>query len=73
VVIVDGQRIAAKNWIIATGSSPVAPPVEDLKRSLSGPTKRFSPRGFCPHASSSSAGDRSAWRSRRHSDGWGRR
>jgi pyruvate/2-oxoglutarate dehydrogenase complex dihydrolipoamide dehydrogenase (E3) component len=31
VVIVDGQRIAAKNWIIATGSSPVAPPVEGLK------------------------------------------
>ena len=27
VVIVDGKRIAAKNWIIATGLSPVAPPV----------------------------------------------
>jgi pyruvate/2-oxoglutarate dehydrogenase complex dihydrolipoamide dehydrogenase (E3) component len=31
VVIVDGKRITAKNWIIATGSSPVAPPVEGLK------------------------------------------
>jgi len=30
VVILDGKRIAAKNWIIATGSSPVVPPVEGL-------------------------------------------
>ena len=31
VVIVDGKRITAKNWFIATGSSPVVPPVEGLK------------------------------------------
>jgi pyruvate/2-oxoglutarate dehydrogenase complex dihydrolipoamide dehydrogenase (E3) component len=30
-VIVEGQRIAAKNWIIATGSSPVVPPIEGLR------------------------------------------
>jgi pyruvate/2-oxoglutarate dehydrogenase complex dihydrolipoamide dehydrogenase (E3) component len=30
VVTLDGKRIAAKNWIIATGSSPVVPPVEGL-------------------------------------------
>ncbi|MGA2330852.1 MAG: FAD-dependent oxidoreductase [Syntrophales bacterium] len=30
VVTVDGKRIAAKNWIIATGSGPVVPPVEGL-------------------------------------------
>lgn len=30
-VVVDGKRIAAKNWIIATGSSPVVPPIEGLK------------------------------------------
>ncbi|MDA8126030.1 MAG: FAD-dependent oxidoreductase [Deltaproteobacteria bacterium] len=31
VVAVDGRRISAKNWIIATGSSPVVPPVEGLR------------------------------------------
>ena len=30
VVTLDGKRIAAKNWIIATGSGPVVPPVEGL-------------------------------------------
>ena len=30
VVTLDGKRIAAKNWIIATGSCPVVPPVEGL-------------------------------------------
>jgi len=30
-VIVDGKRINARNWIIATGSSPVVPPIEGLK------------------------------------------
>jgi pyruvate/2-oxoglutarate dehydrogenase complex dihydrolipoamide dehydrogenase (E3) component len=30
VVELDGQRISAKNWIIATGSSPVVPPIEGL-------------------------------------------
>ena len=30
VVVLDGKRIAAKNWIIATGSSPVVPPIEGL-------------------------------------------
>ena len=30
VVEVDGKRISAKNWIVATGSSPVTPPVEGL-------------------------------------------
>ena len=30
VVNLDGKRIAAKNWIIATGSGPVVPPVEGL-------------------------------------------
>ena len=30
VVELEGQRIAAKNWIIATGSSPVIPPIEGL-------------------------------------------
>ncbi|MDZ4198117.1 MAG: FAD-dependent oxidoreductase, partial [Kiritimatiellia bacterium] len=30
VVDVDGKRISAKNWIVATGSSPVTPPVEGL-------------------------------------------
>lgn len=30
VVTLDGNRIAAKNWIIATGSGPVVPPVEGL-------------------------------------------
>src|SRR5512136_85004 len=30
VVILDGRRIAAKNWIIATGSGPVVPPIEGL-------------------------------------------
>jgi len=30
VVELDGKRIAAKNWIIATGSSPVVPPIEGL-------------------------------------------
>ena len=29
-VELDGQRVSAKNWIIATGSSPVIPPVEGL-------------------------------------------
>ncbi|HBB17259.1 MAG TPA: mercuric reductase [Syntrophus sp. (in: bacteria)] len=30
VVELDGKRIAAKHWIIATGSSPVVPPIEGL-------------------------------------------
>ena len=30
VVELEGKRISAKNWIIATGSSPVVPPVEGL-------------------------------------------
>ncbi len=30
VVTVDGKRIAARNWIIATGTSPVVPPIEGL-------------------------------------------
>ena len=30
VVELDGKRIAAKNWIIATGSSPIVPPIEGL-------------------------------------------
>ena len=30
VVELNGKRIAAKNWIIATGSSPVVPPIEGL-------------------------------------------
>jgi pyruvate/2-oxoglutarate dehydrogenase complex dihydrolipoamide dehydrogenase (E3) component len=30
VVTLDGKRIAAKSWIIATGSGPVVPPVEGL-------------------------------------------
>jgi pyruvate/2-oxoglutarate dehydrogenase complex dihydrolipoamide dehydrogenase (E3) component len=30
VVEADGRRISAKNWIIATGSRPAAPPVEGL-------------------------------------------
>jgi pyruvate/2-oxoglutarate dehydrogenase complex dihydrolipoamide dehydrogenase (E3) component len=30
VVEVDGKRISVKNWIVATGSSPVTPPVEGL-------------------------------------------
>lgn len=30
VVDLEGQRISAKNWIIATGSSPVIPPIEGL-------------------------------------------
>jgi len=30
VVELDGKRISAKNWIIATGSSPVVPPIEGL-------------------------------------------
>lgn len=30
VVEVDGKPISAKNWIVATGSSPVIPPVEGL-------------------------------------------
>ena len=30
VVELDGRRISAKNWIIATGSSPVTPPVAGL-------------------------------------------
>ena len=30
VVTLDGKRIAAKNWIIATGSGPVVPPVEGI-------------------------------------------
>ncbi len=29
-VELDGKRIAAKNWIIATGSGPVVPPMEGL-------------------------------------------
>ncbi|MBA4397176.1 MAG: mercuric reductase [Syntrophus sp. (in: bacteria)] len=29
-VELDGQRTSAKNWIVATGSSPVTPPVEGL-------------------------------------------
>jgi pyruvate/2-oxoglutarate dehydrogenase complex dihydrolipoamide dehydrogenase (E3) component len=29
-VILDGKKIAAKSWIIATGSSPALPPVEGL-------------------------------------------
>ena len=31
-VELDGKRISAKNWIIATGSSPVTPPVEGLDK-----------------------------------------
>jgi pyruvate/2-oxoglutarate dehydrogenase complex dihydrolipoamide dehydrogenase (E3) component len=30
VVTLDGKRIVAKSWIIATGSGPVVPPVEGL-------------------------------------------
>jgi pyruvate/2-oxoglutarate dehydrogenase complex dihydrolipoamide dehydrogenase (E3) component len=30
-VVVDGRRIAAKDWIIATGSGPVIPPIEGLR------------------------------------------
>jgi len=30
VVELDGKRIAAKNWIVATGSAPVVPPIEGL-------------------------------------------
>ncbi|MGZ6248821.1 MAG: FAD-dependent oxidoreductase, partial [Syntrophales bacterium] len=30
MVTLDGKRIAAKNWIIATGSAPVVPPIEGL-------------------------------------------
>ena len=30
VVELDGKRISAKNWIIATGSGPVVPPIEGL-------------------------------------------
>ncbi|MCE5265247.1 MAG: NAD(P)/FAD-dependent oxidoreductase [Deltaproteobacteria bacterium] len=30
VVELDGQRIAARNWIIATGSGPVVPPIEGI-------------------------------------------
>jgi pyruvate/2-oxoglutarate dehydrogenase complex dihydrolipoamide dehydrogenase (E3) component len=30
VVELDGQRVAAKSWVIATGSSPVIPPIEGL-------------------------------------------
>jgi pyruvate/2-oxoglutarate dehydrogenase complex dihydrolipoamide dehydrogenase (E3) component len=30
VVALDGKNIAAKNWIIATGSAPVVPPIEGL-------------------------------------------
>jgi pyruvate/2-oxoglutarate dehydrogenase complex dihydrolipoamide dehydrogenase (E3) component len=30
VVELDGKRISAKSWIIATGSSPVSPPIEGL-------------------------------------------
>jgi pyruvate/2-oxoglutarate dehydrogenase complex dihydrolipoamide dehydrogenase (E3) component len=30
VVDLDGKRISAKNWIIATGSSPIVPPIEGL-------------------------------------------
>ena len=29
-VDLDGNRIAAKNWVLATGSSPVAPPIPGL-------------------------------------------
>ena len=29
-VEMDGKRISAKNWVIATGSSPIAPPVPGL-------------------------------------------
>ena len=31
VVVLDGRRIAARHWIIATGSSPVVPPIEGLR------------------------------------------
>jgi pyruvate/2-oxoglutarate dehydrogenase complex dihydrolipoamide dehydrogenase (E3) component len=31
VVELDGKRISAKNWIIATGSGPVVPPIEGLE------------------------------------------
>ena len=31
VVELDGKMISAKNWIIATGSGPVAPPIEGLE------------------------------------------
>ncbi|MBN1545226.1 MAG: FAD-dependent oxidoreductase [Syntrophaceae bacterium] len=30
VVELEGKRISAKNWIIATGSSPVVPPIDGL-------------------------------------------
>lgn len=30
-VVVEGKRIAARSWIIATGSSPLVPPIEGLK------------------------------------------
>lgn len=30
VVELDGRRISARNWIVATGSSPVVPPLEGL-------------------------------------------
>ena len=29
-VDLDGKRYSAKNWVIATGSSPVAPPIPGL-------------------------------------------
>ena len=30
IVQLDGERFSAKNWVIATGSSPVAPPIPGL-------------------------------------------
>jgi len=30
-IALDGQRISAKNWLIATGSSPVVPPIPGLQ------------------------------------------
>ena len=33
IVELDGKRYSAKNWVIATGSSPVAPPIPGLHES----------------------------------------
>jgi pyruvate/2-oxoglutarate dehydrogenase complex dihydrolipoamide dehydrogenase (E3) component len=32
VVVLDGRRYSAKNWVIATGSAPAAPPISGLDK-----------------------------------------
>jgi pyruvate/2-oxoglutarate dehydrogenase complex dihydrolipoamide dehydrogenase (E3) component len=45
----NGNTYSAKNWVIATGSSPVAYPIEGLAGHLISPIGKFFPSIICPN------------------------